>query len=313
VGTSVPPPGHIAQPLYEPPLSEPPSPRASRPRPKLIAAGVALIAVAGLVFLLFGSTGGQLGGPIAQAATLSSNTPGYRMRMVVELTSSALSAPITATGSGVVDLRDRASSMSLVMNLAGEPQAIQALGASTMRMDMISVGAAVYVKLPPALSGALSPSGKQWIEVDVAKLSRIPGLSSLASNPTTSDPSHILQTLRSVSDSVVDEGRQRIDGFVTTHYRAQLSLSHLADGLPQSARSAADQALATLRQAVPTGALPLDVWIDAHHLVRRVLMSLDLNLPTGPSLQETVTVDLSHYGPQTPPAAPPSNDVVQIA
>jgi hypothetical protein len=306
MGTPVPPPAHIG-----PPLNLRPASRGSRGRSTLIAVTVA--ALAGLAFLLLGSTGTQLAGPIAQAATLSSSTPGYRMHMAIEMTSSALSTPITVTGSGVADLRDHATSMSLVMNLGGEPQLIQRLGSSTMRIDMITDGALVYVKLPPALTSALPTSGRQWIKIDLAKLSSLPGLSSLAGNPTTSDPSNILQSLRSVSDSVVGAGQQPVDGFETTHYVAQMSLARLTDSLPAAERSAADQALSALRQALPTGELPADVWIDRHHLVRRVVMSLALGLPTGPSVQETVTIDLSHYGRQQPPATPRPDQVLDLS
>jgi len=268
--------------------------------------------VAGLAFLLFGGGASSLGSPIAQAATLSSNTPGYRMHMAVQVTSSALSSPVTATGSGVVDLRDHASSMSLTMNLGNDPQVVQALGGSALRMDMVTEGSAIYVKLPAALAASLPTSGKQWIEVDLSKLSSVPGLSSLAGNPTASDPRQILQSLRSVSASVVDEGPQRVAGNATTHYHAQLSFSHLADALPSAERGAFSKALSGLQQALPTDGLPVDVWIDAHHLVRRVVMALDLSVPTGPSLQETVTVDLDHYGPQRRPAAPASDDVLGL-
>lgn len=278
----------------------------------VVVGAVALAVLAGLAFLLLGSTSTQLSGPIAQAATLSSSTPGYRMHMSIEMTSSALSAPITASGSGVVDLRDHATSMSLVMNLGNEPQVIQQLGSTTMRMDMIMDGAVMYVKLPSAVTAALSPSGRQWIKANLGKLAGVPGLSSLESNPTTSDPSHILQYLRSASDSIVDEGQEQVDGIQTTHYRAGLSLAQVTDSLPTADRSAAEHALSTLQQGMPTGEFPVDVWIDAHHFVRRVVMTLDLNLPNEPSMHESVTIDLSDYGPQPRPATPSSDQVLDI-
>lgn len=202
--------------------------------------------------------------------------------------------------------------MSLTMDLGTDPQVVQALGGSTLRMDMLTEGSAIYVKLPAALTASLPTSGKQWIEVDLAKLSSVPGLSSLAGNPTASDPRQILQLLRSVSDSVVDEGPQRIGRVATTHYHAQLSFSHLADALPAAERGAATKALSALQQALPTDGLPLDVWIDSDHLVRRVVMGLDVSAPSGPSLDETVTVDLDHYGPQRRPVAPASGDVLEL-
>jgi hypothetical protein len=280
--------------------------RPERSRSKVIAAVVAVAGVAGLAFFLLGPSGTRLGGPIAKAATVSSRTAGYRMRMAIQVTSSALSSPITATGRGVVDVRDHATSLSLLMDLGDDPQVVQQLGGSTMRVDTITHGSVVYVKLPSVLTSALSTSGKSWMKVDVAKLSSLPGLSSLASNPTTSDPSQILRSLRSVSDSIVNQGRQRVDGVATTHYQAAMSITRLADGLPSAQRS-------VLAHAVPGGTFPADVWIDGHNLVRRVLMSLDLGVPNGPSVQETVTMDLGHYGRQRPPATPPADQVQDLS
>jgi hypothetical protein len=264
---------------------------------------------AALAFLLLGSGGTQLGSPIAQAATLSSSTPGFRMHMSLQVTSSALSSPITATATGVVDVRDHASALSMVMDVGDEPQVVQQLGSSSLRFDMVTEGTTAYAKLPSALTNALGTSGRPWLKVDAAKLSGLPGLSSLASGPTTSDPSQTLQMLRSVSGSVVNLGPQRVDGFQTTHYRAGVSLARLVDNLPSADRSAAQQAFSSLQQAVPNGELPMDVWIDGEHLVRRITTSLDLSLPTGANMQETATVDFSDYGPQSPPATPPADQV----
>jgi len=302
----VPPPGHAGQPLgHEPP---PPSPPRGRDRSRLIAgAAIAILAaVAGLSLLLFGSGGSPLASPVAQAATVSSTTPGYRMHMSMQMTSSALPAPVTATATGVVDLRDHATAMSMLMDLGNEPQVIQQLGSPTLRVDLIMDGGSAYVRLPAALTSQLPGSGRQWIEVDLAKLSGVPGLSSLASNPTSSDPSQALRSLRSVSGDVVDLGPERVDGIVTTHYRAELSVASVAGSLPSAERS-------MLEQALPTGGFPVEVWIDAHHLVRRFMTSMALSLPTGENMQETATVDLSDYGPQSPPTPPPPDQVTDLS
>jgi hypothetical protein len=285
--------------------------RGRRGRSRLIAgAGIGLLAVVGaLAFLLLGSGGTQLGSPIAQAATLSSSAPGFRMHMSMQITSSALDAPITATGTGVVDLRDHASAMSLTMNLGDASQVTQALGSSTLQVDTILNGATAYVKMPAALTSSLGTSGRSWIKVDLAKLSGLPGLTSLGDGPNTSDPSQTLQMLRSVSGSVVKLGQQRVDGVETTRYQANLSLARLADSLPATDRSLGRQVLSTLQQAAPGGEFPVDVWIDSNHFVRRVVTSLDLSFPSGPNLQEVVAVDVGDYGPQSPPATPPAREV----
>ena len=319
----MPPPGFAGPPQGEPqPQPSVPAPsrspsRVTRGRSRLLAgsAGAGVLAViAVLAFLLLGSGGAQLGGPIAQAAMLSSATPGYRMHMSMVLTSSALDSTITATGTGVIDLRDHASALSLAMNLGDEPQVTQVLGSSTMRVEMVLDGATAYMRLPSALTASLGTPGRQWIKADLSKLSGVPGLSSLANGPTTSDPAQALQELRSASEAVVDLGRQRVDGFETTHYQAQMSVDRLAGTVPPAERTAMDQILTTLKHALPTGAIPVDVWIDADHLVRRVTTTLDLSLPTGgTNLQETVTIDIADYGPQQPAAPPPTDEVFDLS
>jgi hypothetical protein len=279
----------------------------------LTAAGIGLVAVvAGLAFLLLGPGGTQLGSPVAQAATLSSSTPGYRVHMWMQTTSSALDAPVTATGNGVVDLRDHAIGMSLAMDLGDDPQVIQELGSSTMRLDMVLDGATAYVKLPSSLTASLGAS-RPWVKLDLAKLSGIPGLSSLTDGPSTSDPTQALEMLRSASGSFANLGQQEVDGFQTTHYRLDMSVKRLADNLPASERAAAGQALSLLSQSLPSGEFPIDVWVDAHHLIRRVVMSIDLDLPNGANMQETVIGDYSDYGPQSPPATPPASAVMDLS
>lgn len=235
------------------------------------------------------------------------------MHMSMEMSVSGVGSPITATGNGVVDLRDQATEMSMVMNLGDDAGATQQLGTSTMRIAMILKGTTAYVQLPAAVTAQLPTSGKRWVKVDLAELAGIPGLSSLGSNPTSSDPSQMLRALKSESGTVVDLGPQRVDGLQTTHYQAEVSFDHLLDGLPSSERSAARQALSNLERAMPSGALPVDVWIDADHLVRRITSSIDVNSPSGQSLQETVTADLSDYGPQAPPATPPADQVFDLS
>ena len=315
----MPPPGFAGPPLVEPPSPGSPAPsgspsRSDRRRPRLLtAAGIGVVAVvAGLAFLLLGSGGTQLGSPVAQAATLSSTSPGYRVHMWMQTTSSALDAPITATGSGVVDLRDHAIAMSLAMDLGGDPQVIQQLGSSTMRLDMVLDGATAYVKLPSSLTASLGAS-RPWVKLDLAKLSGIPGLSSLTDGPSTSDPTQALEMLRSASGSFANLGQQQVDGFQTTHYRLDMSVDRFADNLPASDRASAAQALSLLSQSLPSGEFPIDVWVDAHHLIRKVVMSIDLDLPNGANMQETIIADYSDYGPQSRPATPPASAVMDLS
>jgi hypothetical protein len=275
---------------------------------------VALTAVlAGVAFTVVGGLSGTAVDPVAEAATVSSNAAGYRMRFSMEIVSSAIPTPITGTGTGSFDAPDRSASISFAMNLGSDPRVISALGTNILRMREILDGSTVYMKLPAALMSALPTSGKRWIAVDLSKLAGVPGLSSMESNPVSSDPSQMLQFLRAVSDSIVAAGHERVDGEETTRYQADLSLDRVTDALPSGDQAAARQALSTLEQSMRVHEIPVDVWIDAQHLVRRITMTFDAGTAGGQTLDEALTMDISDYGPQRRPALPAAADVTSLA
>jgi hypothetical protein len=304
-------PGTVA----EPPSPAPPAPaRGVRgARPKVLVAVLAGAVAAAIGFVAFGGSASTVIDPDAQAAKRSSSVAGYRMRLSMQLVPSTGSAPTTMTGAGSFDVRDHAGSISMAMNLGNDPQVIQALGSNTLRMQEIVDGTTVYVKLPAAAAGALPTSGKPWIALDLSKVTGIPGLSSLAGNPGSSDPSEMLQWLRGVSDSILAEGQQQVDGVQTTHYRAQLSLDRSANAVPAAERAAVQQAMSKLEQLTQVHEIPVDVWVDAHHLVRRFEMNFTASLPGGSTVSEVVTIDITHYGPERRPAVPPASEVTDLS
>ena len=267
-----------------------------------------------VAYLVFGSTSTPLTSPIAQAASLSSSAAGLRMRMLIQVASPQLASPVIANASAIVDLRDKAMSMGFVMNLGSDPQAIQTLGSSTLRMQMILDGSALYMKLPQAEANALPAlGGKTWLKLDTSSLKGVPGLSSLGSDPTLENPTHMLQVLESEASNVVNEGKQSIDGFETTHYRAYLNLSQIGAHLTPSQQAQVQQAISAFEQVTKSQDIPVDVWIDPYGLLRRMVMAVDLSLPNGGSAQETVTADLSDYGAQPRPVLPPGDQVQDLA
>lgn len=307
VSASVPPPGYVPPPGTgdSAPAPRPVRARSRRPLPrKPIAAGAALFAAVAAVFALFGSSSNQSVDPVAQAASLSASAPGWRMNMQFTVSSPQFGAPIEGSATAVVDPPDHAISMSLAMDLSQIPQAAQMLG-GTMRIGMVLDGDEMYMKFPPAMARLLPTlGGKPWLEANLSKLTGVPGLSSFGGDPTTSDPAQMLQYLRAASDGITDEGTQVLDGVRTMHYRVLLNLDHVPT---------ADQAALSQLERVAGGQdVPFDVWIDAHHLVRRIVMSLTLKTPNGPSLQETLDAHLYDYGPQPRPTPPPADQVSQL-
>jgi hypothetical protein len=190
------------------------------------------------------------------------------------------------------------------------PELASRLGSDGMRMTMLLDGGVMYMKFPAVLGSRLPAlAGKQWLKFDIAKLKGLPGMSSFGNNPTMTDPSQMLQYLRAASAGVSNLGHERIDGIETTHYRATVSLDRLlSTELPSSDQSLVRQ----LQQSTGLNEFPMDVWIDSHHLVRRVAMSLALHVDNGQALQENVTADITDYGPQPRPTPPPADQVADF-
>jgi len=297
------------------PANLPPrEPASSAPRTRLRllggGGGLAVAAVAAFVFL--GSSSNQLANPIAQAATLSSSIGGYKLRMAFDMSIPGLASPLSGTGTGTVDSRDRAASMSIAMDLGSLPQAAQALGSSILRLSMVVEGTTIYVKLPAAAMSSLS-TGKPWVKFDLGKVGGLKGLSSLPGGSSLTDPAQMLDLLRSESSGIANLGSQTVDGIATTHYRADLDLSRVGVNLPAAGEAKLQQLLSQFEHATGLTNFPVDVWVDAHHLVRREVASLRLRLPTGGSMQENVAMDITDYGPQPRPAAPSAAQVQDLS
>ena len=260
------------------------------------------------------STVGNVVDPVAQAATVSNQTPGMRMLLSMRLTAPVLPAPITGAGGGTFNTVDRTGSVNMVMDFGAIPQVASVLGSSTLRIQEIVDGLTVYLKVPAGLAGSSALDGKPWAKINLAGAAQaagIPGLSSLLSNPSSSDPSQFLRYLRATSGGVTKVGSESVDGFSTTHYRAQIELDRVADGFPPASRAQVRQTISALEQVAHIHALPVDVWIDGQHLVRRMAFSFDETI-SGQPLSTAMRIDIPQYGPQPSPQLPPANQVTDL-
>jgi hypothetical protein len=277
-----------------------------------LGAVVCVVAAAGLSACGSGSTFD----PIAKAAEFSTNSSGYLMRFTLQFSSSALPAPITATGTGRFDRPARSGSLRFNMDLSSIPQASAALGGGQLQLQEIIDGTTIYIKLPGSLAGRIpGASGKPWFKLDLTKAASaggIPGLGSLLNNPTSTDPSQLLQYLRATSGSVTNLGPSQVDGISTTGYRAEVNLDKVPDSLPAADQAQAKQAIAGIEKSTGLHQIPVEVWIDRQNLVRRMQVSFNASLPTGQNLDIRVNADVLNYGPQPPPVLPGASQVTDL-
>ena len=98
-------------------------------------------------------------------------------------------------------------------------------------------------------------------------------------------------------------GNELVRGARTTHYRAAVDLRKVTGVLPSSSADQLHAALAKLIAQTGTSTIPVDVWVDGQHLVRRIALALSLS--TGAQRPRVgVTIDLFEFGP-TPTVTPP--------
>ena len=103
-------------------------------------------------------------------------------------------------------------------------------------------------------------------------------------------------------------GSEPVRGVPTSHYRATVDLGKVADVLPSRDRGQLHAALAKLIAQTGTSKIPVNVWVDAHHLVRR--LALALSLSTGAQrAQLNMTMELFDFGPTPSLNPPPAGEV----
>jgi hypothetical protein len=276
------------------------------------AAIAAAVAAASVAVTASGCGAANTIDPVAKAASISTTTPGYQMRFQLQFGSPALPTALTATGTGSVNARARTGSVLFVMNTGNDPQLKKAFGGSTLRFQELVNGTTVYVKLPPAIAAKL-PGGRPWMKVDLAKAAGIPGFSSLANNPVSSDPSQFLSYLRATSGNVTKQGTQVVNGVQTTHYHATISLDKVPDALPPASRKGAKQAVSSIEQLTGLKQLPVDAWIDSNNLIRRMRLAFAESLAPSVKLNIAMTMDFLKYGPQPTPNFPSPDQVTDAS
>jgi hypothetical protein len=252
--------------------------------------------------------------PVAKAATVSNQAPGMRMKFVLRLTTPVLPAPIVGNGSGTFNSAAHSGSVTFTMDLGGIPAVTQLLGSSKLQIQEILSGLTLYLKLPAALGHNPALHGKPWLKINLARAARaagIPGVSSLLNNPSSTDPSQFLRYLEATSGGVTKVGSQSVDGFQTTEYRARINLDRVANAAPAADRAQVRQTIAALERVAHIHSMPVKVWIDARHLVRREELSFAETV-SGQSVNAAIRIDIPQYGPEPQPQLPPASQVADL-
>ena len=273
-----------------------------------LRAGTAVIAAAIAAMALALSTSGCGGSsavtlePVAQAADVTSKAGGVHMSLTAHVSAPALPAQITMSGHGFFNYKSREGTFSLEMS--GLPSSAAGVThAGRLQMDEIYRASTVYVG--SSLFAGKLPGGARWMKLDLSRAGGGLGFSVQQFAAGQSNPAQLLDFLEGHGSMTV-VGHEAIRGVSTTHYHGTIDLSQVAASLPASERARVRALFSKAIAQTGGGRLPVDVWVDAHKLVRR--MALALSVAVGPQrLAVSLAIDLFGFGPTpavtTPPAA----------
>jgi hypothetical protein len=271
----------------------------------IVLAVAALGAVATVVAISAWPSGEQTVSPtaIAQAATTTGSAKGAALELKATMRMGMLSQPMSFTGSGVEDLEHNEARISMDMSQMAAASGGQ-LDPSDLKMEAIYAHQSMFMR-SPLFEGKL-PGGKQWMGIDLRRALEQQGVSS-SMLTQQGNPTDYLRYLRGVSGKVTKVGTEKVRGVTTTHYRATADIRRSPGVKPEDAQR--------LVEMTGTSKVPMEIWIDAHHLIRRMRLQMDMKLPpnagaaAGRHFSLDETVELYNFGPKGRIDPPPADDV----
>ena len=124
-----------------------------------------------------------------------------------------------------------------------------------------------------------------------------------------SNPAQALSQLSAVSDSVTRIGSATVAGVPATEYLAQVSLDKAAARAQAKGGAKAAQTVRLEIKALGTATLPVDVWVDAHHLVRQTRYHVPIPATGTSSGSGTATLTISFTSSARQSGSPPHPQV----
>jgi hypothetical protein len=233
---------------------------------------------------------------VALAGYASRTAHAGSARIALEMHMTSAGGQVTAHADGVVAFRTRAADIAMRMTTSS---------GFALRMREIVRWPVVYMR-SPALT-RLTRSHRPWTKLDMAALGRSQGLRMDALAGTGSDdPAQMLTTLEGESDSVARVGPGSVRGVPATRYHALIDLAKVARAAPPGARAVVRRAEQRLMSLTGVRQFPMDVWVDAHGLVRRVAYRISLTVPGSAQLVTTsVRLDMYDFGTPVHVHVPP--------
>jgi hypothetical protein len=244
--------------------------------------------------------------PVAQAAQVTSHAGGAHLALSVQVSGSGLPSPFTMSGQGYFNYKSQEG--ALTFEAGGLPAGFAPnLPAGSLHIEELFKSSTVYVGSP--LFSSKLPGGARWMKLDIGRFAQAVGfnLQQLAGGQT--NPARFLQYLAATGSAPVPVGQETVRGVATTHYRASIDLNKVANVLHSGGAAQLRSALSKLTSQIGTSKIPVDVWVDAHKLVRRIALALSLS-PSGSSQAHVgMTMELFDFGPTPAVSTPAAGEV----
>ncbi len=274
-------------------------------RRRTVAAGAMLVAVAATAGLASGcGSAGSAIDPVAQAADATTHAGGAQVALSGSLSVAGLARPLTLSGSGSVNFRDGEGTFA--MTVSGLPPGAQAkLSGSSIQLVEVFKAGDIYIT-SPLFTGKL-PAGARWVKLDLAKFRQAMGAGTRSLTSGT-DPTQYLAELRGSGGAVKVVGHETVRGVPTTRYAGTIDLVKAAELDAGANRAQARAAAQKLIEKTGQPSVPVQVWVDAGGLVRRV--GLDLGQRSG-GRAGSVNMQIEFFAFGAAPAAtpPPAGEV----
>lgn len=235
--------------------------------------------------------------PSAGLAAAVTRTTAQTARIAVTTTMQMQGMTMLFTESGAFDFARSRGSLSM---------------SSPVGFTEVFVPPKMYIKMP-AGAGASLPKGKSWIAAGMPGDVAASGLGVALPGPfggVSGDPADLLASLTAISGSVTKRGTATIRGVPVTEYRVDTDLAKAAARVPGWERASFKE----FAQSLGAGTIPVDVWVDSQHLVRRMREALHMpeqgHTPAGTVV--TQTTDFYDFGVPVRVSAPPAAEVASL-
>ena len=241
----------------------------------------------------------------AFAKTAKITSAHFSFNVAISGGAAAQTGAISVSGAGGFDTRHQATAFTL--DLGPLAAALGSLGGGKaqipQKVDVVTLKSAFYVHIP-SLAAQAGGAGKEWLRIDLDKLTKSSTGGISPSQATKTSPTKALAALKG-SISVHKVGSTKVRGASTTQYRVSVNATKAVKSLVPKSQQAAQ--LKSLK-AAGLATVPVNVYVDSSGYVRRLQLALKNVKSQGSAPASiSVTVDIYDVGTSVKVSAPPAS------